>query len=182
MSVSTPAGDQRRPSVVSTGKKAPEGAAKSSSPAKSGSATARKSTSGGKGGGAGAGKGGGGKGRKPIAPVKVSQGRNWGPIGLFVAVGVIAVAIIGYGSYAAFQGSKSWEDRAAGIDGIVNFREQDPALAQGGQHVPGKVDYTVKPRLAASTTRTGKTAWVMCTTPRSPASTPCTAWSTARSG
>ncbi|BCB84682.1 DUF3105 domain-containing protein [Phytohabitans suffuscus] len=145
MSVSTPAGDQRRPSVVSTGKKAPAGSAKSSTAAKSTSAAARKGTSsGGKGGGAG--KGGGGKGpRKPITPVKVSQGRNWGPIGLFVAVGVLAVAIVGYGAYAAFQGSRSWEDRAADIDGIVNYREEDPSLTQGGQHVAGKVEYTVNP-------------------------------------
>jgi hypothetical protein len=150
MSVSTPAGDQRRPSVVSTGKKAPAGSAKSSPPAKSASsASARKGTSGGKGGGSGAGKSGGGKGpRKPITPVKVSQGRSWGPIALFVAVGVLAVGIIGYGAYAAFQGSKSWEDRAAGIDGIVNYREEDPALVQGGQHVQGKVQYPMTPPVA----------------------------------
>jgi len=141
MSVSTPAGDQRRPSVVSTGKKAPAGSAKSST-----TTAARKgTTSGGKGGG-GTGKAGGGKGpRKPITPVRVSQGRSWGPIALFVAVGVLAVGIIGYGAFAAFQGSRSWEDRASDISGVVNYREKDPELAQGGQHVPGKVQYTVTP-------------------------------------
>jgi hypothetical protein len=162
MSVSTPAGDQRGPSTVSTGKKAPAGSAKSSTPAKSGTATTGKTPSGGKGGSGssggkggagggrpGAGKGGGGKGpRKPITPVKVSQGRSWGPIGLFVAVGVLAVAIVGYGAYAAFQGSRSWEDRAAGIDGIVNYREKDPTMVQGGQHVAGKVQYPVTPPVA----------------------------------
>ncbi|MGN9911721.1 DUF3105 domain-containing protein [Phytohabitans sp. LJ34] len=150
MSISTPAGDQRRPSVVSTGKKAPAGSA--SSGKTSGGGKGGSGSSGGKGGGAGggkpggAGKGGGGKGpRKPITPVKVSQGRSWGPIALFVAVGLLAVAIVGYGAYAAFQGSRSWEDRAADIDGIVNYREKDPAMAQGGQHVQGKVQYPVSP-------------------------------------
>jgi hypothetical protein len=147
MSVSTPAGDQRRPSTVSTGKKAPAGSAKSSTPAKSATASTRKTPAGGKPGGTG--KGGGGKGpRKPITPVKVSQGRSWGPIGLFVAVGVLAVAIVGYGAYAAFQGSRSWEDRAADISGIVNYREKDPALVEGGKHVQGKVQYTVLPPVA----------------------------------
>jgi len=158
MSISTPAGDQRRPSVVSTGKKAPAGSAKSSTPAKSATTSSSKTsnggkgTSGGKGGTSGGGKpggtgkGGGGKGpRKPITPVKVSQGRSWGPIALFVAVGVLAVAIVGYGAYAAFQGSRSWEDRASDIDGIVNYREKDPDMAKGGQHVAGKVQYTVSP-------------------------------------
>lgn len=139
MSVSTPAGDQRRPSVVSTGKKAPAGSGKSST------ASARKTPAGGK-GGTPAGKGGGGKGpRKPITPVKVSQGRSWGPIALFVAVGVLAVGIVGYGAFAAFQGSRSWEDRAADINGLVNYRETQPELTEGGQHVQGKVQYTVTP-------------------------------------
>ncbi|MFC0530915.1 DUF3105 domain-containing protein [Phytohabitans kaempferiae] len=155
MSISTPAGDQRRPSVVSTGKKAPAGAAKSTTPAKSATTSARKSGNGGGGkggsgpsggkGGASGGKGGGKGPRKPITPVKVSQGRNWGPIALFVAVGVLAAGIIGYGAYAAFQGSRSWEDRAADISGIVNFRESDPQMAQGGQHQPGKIEYPVNP-------------------------------------
>ena len=39
-------------------------------------------------------------------PVKVSQGRSWGPIALFTAVGVIAAAIIGYGVYAVSVGPK----------------------------------------------------------------------------
>lgn len=146
MSVSTPAGDQRRPSVVSTGKKAPTSTSARKSPA-----GGKTGTSGGKGGasGGGKGKGAGGKGpRKPITPVKVSQGRNWGPIALFVAVGLLAAGIIGYGAYAAFQGARSWEDRAADIEGIVNYREKDPKLVEGGQHVAGKVQYPVNPPVA----------------------------------
>lgn len=163
MSISTPAGDQRGPSTVSTGKKPPAGAKPAAKAgggkpsgggrpsgggkpaAKAGARPAAKA--GGSGGGAG--KAGGGKGpRKPITPVRVSQGRNWGPIAMFVAVGVLAVGIIGYGAWAAFQGSKPWEDQASGIDGIVNYREKDPALMEGGKHQQGKIEYTVLPPVA----------------------------------
>ncbi|SCL66522.1 Protein of unknown function [Micromonospora citrea] len=141
MSISTPGGGpERRPSVVSTGKKPAAG--RPAAGAKPGSAKA------------GAGKptgprpGAGGKGRKPVTPVKVSQGRSWGPIALFVAVGVLAVSIIGYGAWAAFQGSKPWEDRAAAIDGIVNFREKDKKLVEGGNHQRGSITYSVLPPVA----------------------------------
>ncbi|GHJ05987.1 hypothetical protein TPA0907_03540 [Micromonospora humidisoli] len=138
MSISTPGGPQRRPTVVSTGKKPAAGrpAAGASKPGAAKSTGTPRQTSGGKGP------------RKPITPVKVSQGRSWGPIALFVAVGVLAVSIIGYGAYAAFQGSKSWEQRAAEIDGIVDFREKDPKLVQGGQHQQGAIKYDVLPPVA----------------------------------
>jgi hypothetical protein len=121
-------GEQRRPSVVSTGKKAPAGAK-----------PAARATQGGR---AGQGKSGGP--RKPIAPVKVNQGRNWGPIALVLAVALIAVGIIGYGAYAVFQGSKSWEDRAASIDGIVNYRKTDPGMLTRN-HARGPLKYKVNP-------------------------------------
>lgn len=132
MSISTPAGDQNRPSAGIAGKKPASGA----EPARPGSAT------GGRPGG-GTRPGGGGKGpRKPVTPVKVKQGRAWGPIALFVAVGVLAAAIIGYGSWAVFQGSKSWEEQAAGIDGIANIRKSDPEHLKYEKHQPGPIQYT----------------------------------------
>lgn len=132
MSISTPGGDQRRPSVVSTGKKPAAGA----KPVATG-----KPAAGARPGGARP--AGGGKGpRKPITPVKVSQGRAWGPIALFAAVGVLAVAIVGYGAYAVFQGSKSWEDKASGIAGIVNIRKSDPNSLKYEQHQTGPIQYT----------------------------------------
>ncbi|MEH0819444.1 MULTISPECIES: DUF3105 domain-containing protein [unclassified Micromonospora] len=149
MSISTPGGPERRPTVVSTGKKPAAGRpASGAKPGAGKSAGGARPTSGGKGKGP----------RKPVTPVKVSQGRAWGPIALFVAVGVLAAAIIGWGGYAAFQGSKPWEKRAADIDGIVDFREKDAKLVQGGQHQQGPIKYDVNPPVAGP----HNAAWQNC--------------------
>jgi len=140
MSISTPSGPERRPTVVSTGKKPAAG--RPATGAKSGSGDAKTDSTGKP---KGSRPGAGGKGRKPIAPVKVSQGRAWGPIALFAAVGVLAVSIIGYGAWATFQGSKPWEDRADAIEGLVNHREKDKDLMGAGNHQTGPVTYAVLP-------------------------------------
>ncbi|MCW6005570.1 DUF3105 domain-containing protein [Micromonospora sp. CPCC 205371] len=148
MSISTPAGDnKRRPSAVSTGKKPPAGKSSSST---SSTSTARKSSTAGKAAGAAGRPGGkaggaGGKGRKPITPVKVSQGRSWGPIAMFVAVGVIAAGIIGYGSWAAFKGSQPWEEKAADISGIVNYRDNPDKTLTEANHAWGPLTYKLTP-------------------------------------
>jgi hypothetical protein len=229
MSISSQGGQQRRPSVVATGKKAPpaakpaDEAAESSTSTESASSasdagakaagkttgaggaggTKTASTAGSKAAGAkaagakaagakaagakaagakaagakaggakaaggrpsGAGKAGagarpGGKGggpRRPITPVKVSQGRNWGPIALFTAVGLLAAGIIGWGAWAVYQNGRSWEDRAAAISGIVNFRESDPeALARN--HKGGSLQYKVMPPVGGDHNNT----WQRC--------------------
>jgi hypothetical protein len=137
MSISTQGGEQRRPSVVSTGKKAPGGkpAASSKGGGKSGTG---KTAAGGKGGGP----------RRPVAPVKVHPGRSWGPIMMFAAVAVIALGIIGYGGWAVYQGARSWQDRASDIDGLVNYRESEPALVEGGKHQQGPIKYSINPPVA----------------------------------
>jgi hypothetical protein len=136
MSISTQGGDQRRPSVVSTGKKPPAGG-KPASGDKSGASDAARPT--------GARPAGGGKGRKPITPVKVSQGRAWGPSALFLAVGLLAAGIIGYGAWAVFQNGKSWEDQAADIKGIVNYRKSDDKSLTASEHEWGPLTYKVNP-------------------------------------
>jgi hypothetical protein len=169
MSISTPqgGGSQRRPSVVSTGKKSPSGGkpaadgttATGATPAGGKATSASRTTTGGRsaaGGkstagkpGGGARAAGGGKGpRKPVAPIKVSQGRAWGPIALFTAVGVIAAGIIGYGAWAAYQGSQPWQAKADGISGIVNYRKKDPTLVVPAQHQTGSIKYSISPPVA----------------------------------
>jgi len=99
------------------------------------------------GGRAGAGTRPGGKGggpRRPITPVKVSQGRSWGPIALFTAVGLLAAGIIGWGAWAVYQNGRSWQDRAASISGIVNYRERDPSVLSR-EHKPGNIQYKINP-------------------------------------
>jgi len=83
-----------------------------------------------------------------VKPVKVSQGRSWGPIALFVAVGVIAAAIIGYGVYAVAVGPKSWQERAEGISGVIDYYKTNPDLVKGGNHQAGVIKYEQSPPAA----------------------------------
>lgn len=130
MSISTPSGENKSPSVVKV----------------SGKPAAKP---GGKPGGRPGGKASSGKGggpRKPTAPVKVGQSRNWGPIALFVAVGVIAVAIIGFAAWPAFKpggAGYAWETRADQIDGIVNYRTNGTELTRN--HKWGPIQYAQNP-------------------------------------
>ncbi|WP_422743552.1 DUF3105 domain-containing protein [Micromonospora sp. WMMD754] len=153
MSISTPGGPERRPTVVSTGKKPAAGR-----PA-AGDKPAAKAGAGKAGGGKGTPRpGAGGKGRKPVTPVKVSQGRSWGPIALFVAVGVLAVGIIGIGAWAVYQGAQPWQKRADAINGMVDFRKKDKDLVKGGNHQPGTIKYDVSPPVAGPHNQ----AWQNC--------------------
>src|SRR5918911_698667 len=130
MSMSTP-GPERVPSTVRVDKKSGQGkppagkpaAAKSgkSAPARS-SKTAPAKSGGARPGSRPVGKGPAGKGRKPIKPV--TAGRNWGPIAVVAVVVLIAAGIIGYGVYASIKGSETWQEKAADIKGIVNYRAQ----------------------------------------------------------
>jgi hypothetical protein len=134
MSISTQGGDQsRRPAVVSAGKKPASARAGAGAAAKKPASKATRAAAGGKGP------------RKPIAPVKVSHGRSWGPIALFAAVGVLAAIIIGYGTYAVLQNSKGWEDRAAGIDGLVDYRNNPDKSLTAREHATGPLKYSLNP-------------------------------------
>jgi hypothetical protein len=129
MSISSPqTGGSRRPSTR------PAAGAK---PGTSSKGAATKSTA--KGGG----KGGGG--RPPVAPVKVSQGRAWGPIALFVVVGLVAAGIIGFGVYQAFKPAYDWKKDANGIQGIVNYTKTEPDYLKAAQHQYGSITYKQSP-------------------------------------
>jgi hypothetical protein len=88
---------------------------------------------------------GGGKGRKPVAPVKVSGGRNWGPIALAGVVVLIAVGIIGWAAIASIKGTESWQDKAAKIEGIVNYRAQNNPAINSQEHKDGPLTYVTNP-------------------------------------
>jgi len=137
--MSTP-GPERVPSNVKVGKTSGQGkppAAKSNG--------ARPAGKGGKGP---AGKGGG-KGRKPVTPVKVAGGRNWGPILVAGVVVLIAVGIIGYGVFAATKSSNEaktpWEERATAIEGIVDYRNNADKTITARNHKAGPLTYKTNP-------------------------------------
>jgi hypothetical protein len=138
MSTSHGGGGSRRPSSTKPGGKPKDSPVAGSAAKKATSSPAKKA-------GAPAKKAGGGKGKKPITPVKVNAGRPWGSIILFVAVGAIALGIIGFGAFAVFQNGRSWEDRAAAISGIKNYRKSDPKMLKYEKHEYGPLKYTVAP-------------------------------------
>lgn len=126
MSISTSGGEQRRPNVVTVGGKPGDKSAAKSKPG----APAK----GGKPGGS----------RKPITPVKVSQGRNWGPIVMYAVVGVLTVGIIGWGVWATMgpgNPNRPWQERAADIEGIQAINRAD----LGRNHKFGSLPYEQKP-------------------------------------
>jgi len=93
------------------------------------------------------GAGGGGKGRRPIAPVKVSQGRNWGPIALYATAGIVALGIVVFATVYLMKNkpdTRPWQERAADISGLVNYRETDPKMLDRG-HEWGPLTYKINP-------------------------------------
>jgi hypothetical protein len=149
MSMSTQhgGGGTRRPSSTKPGGKPKDapvekpGSAAKPAAAKAGAAKAGPA----KGARPGAAKGGKGGGRKPITPVKVNQGRNWGPIILFSLVGILSLGIVGFGGYQVYQNGISWADRAAKISGIQDFRKSNPKMLDYQQHQNGKISYPMAP-------------------------------------
>jgi hypothetical protein len=94
---------------------------------------------------AAAGKKSGKKGRKPVAPVKVGKDRNWGPIALFVAVGVVAAGLIGWAAFAVMnQDTRPFHEQASDIEGLVNWYEEYPDLLDNA-HQSGPVQYAIEP-------------------------------------
>ncbi|WP_020523083.1 DUF3105 domain-containing protein [Catelliglobosispora koreensis] len=126
MSISTPSGDEKSPgSVKVTGKPAAKPGAKPATPSGKGKST--------------------GGPRKPIAPVKVSQDRNWGPIAMFAAVGVIFVVIVGWGVWAAWGpdgASVPWQTKISRVDGVQTF---DVKCKETSCHIYGPLAYEQSP-------------------------------------
>jgi hypothetical protein len=87
----------------------------------------------------------GAMGRKPVTPVKVSSGTNWGPIAIGGVVGIVVLGIIGYAVFAVVKGSRSWEDKVADIKGVVNYRAQKNAALDSRNHKDGTLTYVTSP-------------------------------------
>jgi uncharacterized protein DUF3105 len=84
------------------------------------------------------------KGRRPGA-FKAGKDRNWSVIATFVAVGVIAAGIIGYAFYEQRGDARlGWEEEAAAIEGIANYRETNPDMLTQS-HFTGPQQYEVLP-------------------------------------
>jgi hypothetical protein len=92
----------------------------------------------------------GGK-RRPASAMRVAERRNWGPIALYVGTGVVALLIIGFGAWPLVKDSvlPTWQERAAGIPGIVNYI--DPASPNynasvaSALHPPGDLTFATTP-------------------------------------
>lgn len=87
-------------------------------------------------------------GRRPVTPMRVSQGRNWGPIAMFAVVILIAAGIIGFASWRVYETALSVSERVERIDGAVNFRASQPALVKASQHQAGQLKYEQNPPVA----------------------------------
>jgi Protein of unknown function (DUF3105) len=84
------------------------------------------------------------RGRRSGA-MKVGKDRNWGVIIAFVAVGVIAVGIMAFAFWSQRSSARvTWQEEAAGISEIVNYRETNPDMLTNS-HVPGPQQYEVSP-------------------------------------
>ncbi len=139
--MSTP-GPERVPSTVKVDKTTGQGKPPAGKPAGGRPGGANRPA--GKGG-----KGGGKKGRKPITPVKAAGGTNWGPIAVAGVVVLVAVGIIGWGVFASVKSDKEtgtpWEDRAAAIQGIVNYRDNEDKSLTARDHKTGPITYKLNP-------------------------------------
>jgi hypothetical protein len=93
---------------------------------------------------------GGGKGRKPTAPIRVRQGRNWGPIAMFSIAGLLAIGIVAFGAVAVYRSEHKtpWQQRAAAIPGIHDYLASNPdwfKVPPEGNHKSGILSYPTSP-------------------------------------
>jgi hypothetical protein len=134
MSMSTPQGG---------GSRKPSAARATTSPAKAPGAGAKPAVKAGQKTGAKAASGA--RRRPPV--VEVKPPRNWTPIYISALVAVIALGIVGYGVYNAYENGLSWQQKADSIHGVVDYRKKDPKLVTSAErnHVEGVVNYPQTP-------------------------------------
>ncbi|MGY0233390.1 DUF3105 domain-containing protein [Longispora urticae] len=157
MSITTPSGEPRKPGDKLPAKSTGEPGKKPAGDAPKAAAAPKRSAGAPKKGAQrppakAAGKGTKGAKGKSFAPVKVNQQKNWGSIAMFTIVGLIVVGIIGYGTVQAIQGSKTWEEKAEAISGIVDWKKTNgkELEAGNGNHVQGTVKYFATPSVGGN--------------------------------
>jgi hypothetical protein len=64
---------------------------------------------------------------------------------LTAAVVVLAVGIVAVGAWSVYRSGRTWEDRAADIDGLVNYRTTNPAVLRYDKHTQGPLAYPMSP-------------------------------------
>ena len=64
---------------------------------------------------------------------------------LTAAVVALAVGILAVGAWSVYQSGRTWEDRAADIDGLVNYRTSNPAVLRYDRHTQGPLTYPMSP-------------------------------------
>jgi len=89
------------------------------------------------------------KSGRRVAPVKINQGRSWGPIALFTAVAVVALGIIGFAGWQVYENGLTYQERAARIDGITDYRKTDAKSVTQG-HAYGPIQYKYNPPSAGT--------------------------------
>jgi hypothetical protein len=75
----------------------------------------------------------------------MNKGRSTSTIAFFVAAAVVAVGIISFAGYLVYENGLTWQQRADGISGIVDFHKKDPASLQFQQHSYGPITYKYSP-------------------------------------
>jgi hypothetical protein len=87
-----------------------------------------------------------------VAPVKVHSERNWGPIALFAGAGLVAVLIIGFAAFQLYRQSNqpTWQEKAAGIEGLIDYYKTDPQVVGLKEHQSGTLTYKMNPPAAGN--------------------------------
>jgi len=144
---SSSSSDAAPPSKTSPARaRAAKAAASSTSSKPRAKASPRKSAPTRSGSGSGGSRGGGSRpAARRVAPVKVQQERNWGPIALFTAVAVVALGIVGFAGYQVYQNGLTWQEKADRISGIIDYHKTDPKSLEYEQHTWGPIKYKYNP-------------------------------------
>ena len=82
--------------------------------------------------------------RRPGAPVVVASALPVGTIALFAVVILAFAAIVGGSAYVLWFNSQSPQEKAAGIEGVVDYYHSKPKMLTRN-HVEGDLEYEVRP-------------------------------------